>query len=275
MMLPPGLALAATITPRPDHTANQDAVAVVSSPGCRAVIVADGIGSNAHAKEAAWYVAGFMKNRLQSLAQTPLVNFQWLFAEAQNALRQHVQSRTSVAPPENSWGTTLIVAVETLHRYEVAYCGNGFLFHIRQKDVLTFDESHSLPWCYTNLLSPHTRPEAGREALYRYIAPQYPERCVPTVLTIEKENDSLLIIGTDGIYSSDQLERGVDPQGNLWTGGEEVLTYLHTRLKSALCSNASYTAWEQLPTAFLEEIQERQKLHDDASLGLLRALPRL
>ena len=273
------LACVATNTHRARAEDNQDAalVAALSPGGLPALVVADGLGSFAHAGEAARFVVAETRRILESPANGRPRGFPDLFPLVQERLAAHARTQehspASVADPTQAWGTTLLVAIETPDSLLVAYAGNGGLFHLRG-DFADWGAHAALPWSFVNYLNPHSVEENGREALYRFVsASGSPEQADPTVLSIRKDKrfGELLLVCTDGIYSPDQVRHGNPGDGSVWGEVSPPLIALHTALRAGFNApgDLSQDGLQQTMDGCLTGLRESRTLDDDATLGLL------
>lgn len=248
--------------------------------GAPAVVVADGIGGFARGGDAA-RIAVREAHGLLAGNDCPR-SLEGVFADVRERLAQEAekqeQSQTTSdrIAPENqhqSYGTTLLIAAETSQSLIAAYAGNGGVFHIRG-DFADWGEHLPLPWSFTNYLNPHTVCEQGREALVRYVgAFAEPWQAEPTVVNLRKDRrvGDLLLICTDGIFSSDQVRCGDPGDGSAWAEVPEPLIALHRTLRSCFATGNLVTeeAIQTAMDAMLSNLRDRQVLDDDATLGLI------
>jgi serine/threonine protein phosphatase PrpC len=205
-----GLGEGATTTYR---SANHDAVAYRVCPGkWQAAILADGVGGGNEARtgEASQCVVSAVCMALEE----GHLEINALFDRAYQALvRMGAESKVDSPVekrPRNWLATTLIVVLEFEHEFCCGWVGDGAILHARG-NLNAFRNRDGLPWMWMPLLSPHTIPQRGREALYRSLAPgAIPEAREPTVFRLRKDRflGDVLLLATDGIYSWDKPKRG-------------------------------------------------------------------
>ena len=128
---------ATTATNRIKENENQDfyEVAENNALNLKAVIVADGLGSYAYAELASQYVAKNLKEQIEQLSVMEEIDFEKMFKQAKSELikcSQHIENKKKIVlNKDNSFGTSLIVAIEDANRIKVAYVGNGAIWHLR------------------------------------------------------------------------------------------------------------------------------------------------
>lgn len=265
-------------TGQPDK--NEDAVAcLVNEAGLRVVVVADGIGSHSYARVASSFIAeqaiSIIKD-LRSVDRTVLGGvFQDLHRQLLEKARVYLEEGEFEAiDRERSFGTTLIVAIETECSFLIAYTGNGGVWHIRGN----FDHFHSsrlFPWSAINHLNPHTNEEGGREILYRHFSlSDNSLRTTPTILELSKDEHygDILVICTDGIYSSDQVRVGRDSSSQTWIEADVTIISLFDTLKFFLRSPSADLTATTLQTRleeYLLNLDQKKVIEDDASVGVI------
>ena len=277
-----GVACVAGTTHRADPAQSQDAADLAMTPeGHHAVIVSDGIGSFACAGEAALYLVGEARRLLGKSADIWECSYS-LFMELWHRLADEARDREETLPagervPEEnrgrSYGATLLVAKETADEIQIAYAGNGGVFHIRG-DFAGWGERLPLPWSATNYLNPHTVLDGGREALYRYLgafAPQ--ERAEPTILSFHKDArvGDIILVCTDGIYSADQSRCGDPGDGSLWAEVPIPLTRVLNALRGVFNSGMPLDGrvLQSALDAVLADLRGKHLIDDDATAGVL------
>lgn len=279
MLATASIAIVATATHRTHTWASQDAASVIVRPDYCATIVADGMGAHADSGKAAYHCATEARAILEEADYfpDPLV----LFEQVQQSLAKKAPEWLDEMPPETraridldrAFGTTLIVGAETENALLVAYVGNGCAFHLRG-DFASFPEQIPLPWSCVNLLNPHTVCENGREALYRYQSPTSSlAMATPSLVVVGTDHTfgNILLIATDGLYSYDQVRRGVDPDGELWISTGKPLLAVHAALRSLFLQPGELTAGsvQEAMDACLEKLRSDGLLEDDTTLGLM------
>jgi PPM family protein phosphatase len=263
----------ASLTPKLEKERNEDAAEVLcgSEPFLHSIAIADGLGSYTHAREAAQFV----------IAQTATLSKTWkfdsaesltgLFTQVRQDLRDYVQNLPSAPPSEGSYGTTLLVAVETADQLIAAYAGNGGIWHLRGD----FDESAGptrIPWSAVNYLQPHSVSVEGKERLYNLIdASEQFDDPPPTTITIKKDVrfGDILVLCTDGIYSADQVLHGTDAKGNLWTSVGPAMVGLYERLRSYFSRPGEESRLTESLQHYLQDLKNQDLLEDDATLGII------
>jgi hypothetical protein len=170
-------------------------------------------------------------------------------------------------------GTTLLCALELENEFLIAYSGNGSIWHTKGS-FNKFSPNRYLPWNSINLLNPHCSEEDGKAALYRYISvsdAQY----LPTVIRLSKNlftPGDIIIVTSDGVYSSDQVQIGKDESETVWIRSEESMPILYSELSDFLKKNPKETKNEDLEFAlnvFLENLKTKNYMHDDTTLGVI------
>lgn len=270
-----GISCVASITPRAGEYGNEDAAKLIATSAgeFHGVTVADGLGSFAHAREAARLAVCQAAALAATLNLEDPADLRDLFAEVRRELREYAFAQTgSEAEARSSFATTLIVAVETPARLVAAYAGNGAIWHIRGN----FDRSIGrarIPWTAINHLNPHSTLHGGREDLYNILSgAEELEAQDPTVIAIDKDRrfGDILLICTDGIYSPDQLTYGTDAEGKGWLSVDPAMALFYEALQ------AYFDQWSEEPDAlqiamdgYLSNLKERRLLEDDATLGII------
>jgi serine/threonine protein phosphatase PrpC len=269
------LACAVSVTPRPDPASNEDACAAVCLPGARlhGLVLADGLGSYARAGEAARRAVDGAAERLQCEAgDFGPGTLPRLFAQVHCGLRAHARAEAGGGePPPQTFGTTLLVGVDTGAELVAGYAGNGAVWHLRGN--LEARTPSDAPWNAVNLLNPHSLPVGGREVLYNLVDAAAPAPPVPAVVSVRKDPrfGDVLLVCTDGISSADQAIHGTDPAGSLWISAEPALLACFQALRDL------FDAWDgtsELPLrdalhACLHDLRSRGMLEDDATVGVI------
>ena len=253
----------ASVTNKATDESNQDAVAVLrnNSLHFNALIVADGIGGLRYGREAAQIAVSAAK---ESLSDGQFTGIREVFAKSQLAL--YKGTKPLVKSEELSeFGTTLIVAIETVDRLIIGYLGNGSIWHIRANFNECCSESRAIPWCAINLLNPHSIERGGREVLTGFVSPTFIHE--PTIIELSKDKyvGDILILSSDGMSSQDQVQFGKDANEEYWSRAEIWLPQLLTKL-------ATYLAETDLSTIiykFLNNLKEKNTLDDDTTVAML------
>lgn len=259
------LTASATVTNKKE---NQDCHCVLDN----AIIVTDGLGSFAHAKTAADFVAQHLK---QEISKDLELNINTLFADAKKGLidvatlEQAGEPKTE-AEPSLEYGTTAIAVVEHMNEIVGAYVGNGAIWHIRG-NFNEFPAPYLFPWNAINYLNPHSIPVNGKEALYRLISNNSEmEEAIPSVLKLSKDAyfGDIIMICTDGIHSADQFDGGTNSKG-VWVKYEESMLKFFNQLNVFFSSTENFS--QQSLQKFLEEYLNSIKptIDDDATIAVL------
>lgn len=260
----------ATIT---NKTENQDSKGEIENTDYNAVFIADGLGSYKYAKLSSERVIDFFINETKKFNGKLIdVRFKEVYRQAKNKLIEFANDslREDEKNEDNLFGTTAISLVETANRIKVAYAGNGAIWHIRGNFNI-FPSTYLFPWNAINILNPHTIPENGKEALYRLISNNNDfQECVPSIIEIEKDEEygDIIMICTDGIYSSDQIKAGKNDKG-IWVKYEPTMLKFFEYLSHFFSNNSIYNseAIKQTIDQYLEEL--KPMLDDDATIGIL------
>jgi hypothetical protein len=274
MQEPKSFACFASLTPKLEQELNEDAATVFCGleSTLPAVAIADGLGSYTHARDAAKFVIDQIAVLSNELRLDSAESLTELFTRLRQDLRDHVRSSLGAPPAEEgSYGTTLLIAVETPTQLLAAYAGNGGIWHLRGN----FDDSTGptrIPWCSVNYLQPHSVFVDGKERLYNLI--DFSERLhdlPPTVITVTKDlrYGDIIALCTDGIYSADQALHGIDPEGDLWIGAGAAMVAFYECLRSffsCLCEEPDLKGTMQ---KYLQELRDRGLLEDDATIGII------
>jgi len=270
-----GLMAAATTSNKP---LNQDAFAMTKKehPLLAGVVVADGLGSHFGAEIAATVVARVISEELDVSASRQVPDMQRVFAKAWRSIGDHVDAHSDGLPADLDWqnafGTTALCAVETIDALTMAYVGNGGIFHLRG-NFNTFPKSQLLPWSALNYLNPHTIPRDGKNAMYKLVAPRSgPSEISPTVMTMSKDESyfgDIIVCCTDGIYSYDQVEIGLDDQRRVWISGEASVSRLFEALNGFFEGELTDEALAKCLNAYLANLKSSNLVTDDCTIGLL------
>lgn len=284
-LLPPtslhSITCVATATNRIKEDENQDSCDVAENKALnlKAVIVADGLGSYEYAELASKIAVKSIKTQIESLSSKEDIDFRQMFKNAKSELVQFTQDFSKeqgiVLDRENSFGTSLIVALEDAHLIKVAYVGNGAVWHIRG-NFNHFRKTKYLPWNALNYLNPHTvQNEMGKEAMYRLISISDDDaEVIPTVFQIEKDNlffGDMFMICTDGIYSFDQVPIGKVKDGSVWISGEKTMSLFYHYLNDyfATTANLTNTTLQEAMQNYLDFLKKESFLDDDATAGII------
>jgi serine/threonine protein phosphatase PrpC len=248
------------------------------------VVISDGIGSFDKAEKASEFIASCIKDNFKHLDEIKELDLQVLFEEAAKSLDNYVnlQETDTEQIPEKAYGATLICAIETKNQFKVAYSGNGAIFHLKGNFIDFPEDVYYIPWCLNNYLNPHTIPENGKEALYKYFSyGASPNQYSPSIFEFSKDSDEsgdIIIICSDGIYSSDQENIGKDDNNNVWIEGNRALIKLINTLRNYSLQNQDYKK-ETLDLALNEYLKKLKgmpgEMDDDCSIGIIISEPAL
>jgi len=267
------------VTTATNRQENQDSCEVAENEALKAVIVADGLGSYEYADLASKFVTQNIKTQIEH--STEEIDFEKMFKQAKSKLIEYAQDfenkKGITLDKNNSFGTSLIVAIEDAHRIKVAYVGNGAIWHLRG-NFNHFNKTKYLPWNMLNYLNPHSvQNEVGKEAMYKLISISETKdtETVPTVLQIEKDNlyyGDIVMICTDGIYSFDQVPIGkVVKDGSVWISGEKTMSFFYQHLNEYFVKtqNPTNDSLQKAMQTYLDFLKQENILEDDASLGII------
>lgn len=263
---------------------NQDACCAVEnqSTDVRAVIVADGIGSDEGAENTSAEIVRYIARQIEdspartSAASEDLPVMRDMFLKARERLVQ-VREMGMINGGDSggvclSGGSTALCVIEHQDRIVVAYCGNGALLQIRA-DFNDFPSHSVLPWSTVDLLNPHSKYVQGKNLLCRFLsADASVEQATPSVLTISKDlcgPGDIFVACTDGISSRDQCLVGKNDMG-IWTRTDAGVPLLY-RYLDAFFQNGwmTFDALENTLSSYLGEFEALGAIEDDCALGVL------
>ena len=233
-----------------------------------AIIVADGLGSLSFAGMASQIVVQSINAELlNNFEKSERTDFKQIFENAKSKLISQA-SETNNDP--NHYGTTAIVALDKQEELEIAYAGNGAIWHIKG-NFNEFPNTYIFPWNAVNLLNPHSIPQGGKEALYRLISANSSfQEAEPSIIKLKKDNffGDILMICTDGIFSNDQLNMGSNSAGK-WIKFEETMNLFFQKLKLYFeeVTEPNRENLNEFISNYLETI--KPIIDDDASIGIL------
>ncbi len=255
---------------------NQDAGLLINNTekNISGIVLADGLGSFFKAEEASRIVCESINCQIQELKDKN-INFESLFQTSEKdlivAVEQNQQWASQNFDINQAFGTTLICALEFEKEIRTAYLGNGAIIHLRG-NYNDFPKSILLPWNALNYLNPHTVSLNGKEAMYKLISYQGLQY-TPTELTFSKDLDKygdIVMICTDGVYSSDQLSVGKSSDGKHWISGEESMKLFYKCLDDYF--NQSKLTQQHLSNFlanYLEQLKQDNLMEDDCTIGLI------
>lgn len=266
------LGAAATLTQK---ATNQDACGYIRrSGGGKAVLVADGLGSHFQAEVGSRLAVDAAKGWLADHSDGSLRE---AFARAAARIDAEATLTRASWPegvaPDRAMGTTLICALEVAESIEIGYVGNGAILHVRG-DFDQHPSARLLPWSSVNLLNPHSRPEQGQAALYKFLGPfQPPAQREPTVVRLSTDAElvgDIIVLCTDGIASYDQTPIGRDSSQRIWIAGDASLALLYAALGEFFVAG-TYTdgALEATLQRYLSDLARLDLVEDDCTVGVL------
>lgn len=242
------------------------------------VAIADGVGSFTNAGDTSNHIISSVKDIFKKAEEEDELDLQIIFEKAARSLDFFVNSKDedSKQVPEKSYGTTCICAIETRNSFKLGYTGNGAILHLKGNFIDFPEDIYYLCWCLNNYLNPHTVPENGKEALYKYFSyGAQPAQYSPTIIELTKdkhESGDIIIVCSDGIYSSDHNKVGKDKNGVVWLKVNKVLLLLIHKLRSYIKEHEDYNSktLEHTMQDFLKELKETPgAMDDDCSLGII------
>jgi len=269
-----------SITYRQLPEENQDYTRKVRNTalGVQAIIVADGLGSQEYSGLGARWASELAAEIIQSAASLTEIELQDMFMKIRRSIKNKAESflieQGVVVDRNQSFGTTLIIAIEDASSIMIGYVGNGAIWHIRGS-FNDFSENLYFPWNALNYLNPHTvQNEFGKEALYRMISiSDNDAETNPTILKINKDSlyGDILMICTDGIYSNDQVSVGRMQDSSIWCKTEPTISRFLAMLNDFFLSAKHVTddyLFDSL-NRYLSEALTAGLFDDDASIGLI------
>lgn len=260
---------------------NQDAFCQkhLSRSNINVMAIADGIGSAYKAEIGSQFVVTKAVELIsQAIVNGIEVNYKEIFAEIQKQLHQKIATEYVDEIPSlqsNSFGTTLIVAVDQPEAFTIAYVGNGCAYHLFG-NTTKFPANFYIPWNAVNLLNPHTFPDktSKKEALYKFISYEVltPEQLVPAVVKVNKCHDSgdILVIGTDGLDSSDHILFAKANQA-VWQASKTNIHLLCAELQRMSESSSPFDEGHvgQMLGNFMDEMKNADQMYDDTTVGII------
>lgn len=264
-----------------NRESNQDAFCQISisKSNINVMAVADGIGSAYKAEVGSQFVAAKAVELVsQAIVNDKEVDYKEIFAETQKQLHQKVAAEFADELPSlqsNSFGTTLIVAVDRPESFTVAYVGNGCAYHLFG-NTTKFPADFYIPWNAVNFLNPHTFPDktSKKESLYKFISYEVltPDQLVPAIVSVNKCHDSgdIFVIGTDGLDSSDHVMFG-KANNAVWQVSKPNIHLLCQELQRLTESAAPVDEGHlgQLLGDFMDAMKNAGQMDDDTTVGIV------
>lgn len=250
------------------------------------VAIADGVGSSVKAEVA----SSFLTKTALSLLKTEEftgenVNQSVLFERLHEALCKQISCDYPNEDNSKSFRSTFILAIEYEDYFDIAYTGNGSIFHWRG-NFWDFSKHEYLPFsCLSNYLNPHSiiRKEDNEEVLVKYFSPLESKKNLvkPTVIRVSKDNEDwgdVLMICTDGIYTYDQVVPALssepipDFQKIRWIKYSPryslILDYFREHFTASEPSTDAQSLENVLKDA-LKRLLDENMLDDDATVGMI------
>lgn len=260
---------------------NQDAFCQcsISKSNITVMAIADGIGSAYKAEVGSQFVAAKAVELVsQAIASGKEVDFKEILAETQKQLHQKVAAEFADELPSlqrNSFGTTLIVAVDQPESFTVAYVGNGCAYHLFG-NATKFPEDFYIPWNAVNLLNPHTFPDktSKKEALYKFISYEVltPDQLEPAIFSVKKCHDTgdIFVIGTDGLDSCDHVMFG-KANNAVWQASKPNIHLLCKEFQRLAESAAPVDEGHlgQMLGGFMDAMKNTGQMDDDTTVGIV------
>lgn len=240
-------------------------------------ILADGMGSRVKAKETSEFIGKRTQCLLEEANCFQPEDLKDLFCKVHGELIQYAKDKEPDQLHGDSvsqYGSTLLVCLEWQKKLIVAYTGNGAIWHIRG-NAFNSHENRILPWGIVNLLNPHTIPENGKEALYRYFSTETDTALVsPTVLEFSRDmmHGDYIFACTDGIYSNDHVSVGEVSSG-IWIHMDRALIEFWDCLKDFVDTEKSEGEFQALVEKYKARLNGPSIVDDDASFGILYSSP--
>jgi serine/threonine protein phosphatase PrpC len=257
---------------------NQDAFVCVknSRRQLSAVIVADGLGSHFGAEIASMTAVQTVADRLSNACSGDEIDVGELFHEAWlrivDVARQNYSSQTPDPDDKDSFGTTLLCAIETDDAITLGYVGNGAIFHLRG-NFNQFPASTVLPWTAMNYLNPHSVPRDGRAAINKLLSLKArPQQTIPSVLRLSKDQEmcgDIILCCTDGIHSYDQAAIGHDDKNEIWVHADPAVPILFASLSAFFEGASNATDLAACLKRYLQQLEARLLVEDDCTTAVL------
>ncbi len=270
---PKSLCCVASLTPKVGAGRNEDAATVFQgvAPSLCALAIADGLGSYSHAREAAQLAIEQVAELSPTLKIDSAEGLTQLFTQLRRGFRMYVRNSAAPCSEMGSYGTTLLVVVETPSQLLAAYVGNGGIWHLPGNFAESIGPA-GLPWSAVNYLRPHSIRDGGRERLYNIIdLSERFDSFPPTVITVNKDSrhGDIIVLCSDGIYSADQAIQGIDEKGDLWVSPGATMAPLYDRFLSCFSQPCDDSSLSAALTSYLQDLKTRNLLEDDATIGVI------
>lgn len=276
------ISVATTAKNQVKENENQDGCEIAENniSNLRAVIVADGLSSYKYAELASKFVTKSIKGQIESYRSKKDIDFKQVFKETRLGLIRFAEDfekkNCITLNKNNSFGTTLIVALEDDNKVSFAYVGDGAIWHIRG-NFNNFHKTQYLPWNALNYLNPHSvQNDQGKPAMYRMISiSDDADEGVPTILHIDKDNllyGDMFMICTDGIYSYNQVPIGRYPENDsIWISGEKTMYLFYQYLNDYFENNPNPNneSLQKASKVYLDSLKSQTLLDDDATIGVI------
>jgi PPM family protein phosphatase len=269
-----GITAVATISHKAKNQDFAEAIRNRYSPVTGAAI-ADGVGSFYGSADASALVARTIRAYLEADVPVWTIDLRNAFSVAAKLLRQHGDEQAKTLPPgvslHNAFGTTALCAVDAGDTFKMAYVGNGSMLHLRG-DFDQYGPGRLLPSGTVNLLNPHCQWQDGRSMLARVLSPVSSEAdATPTLLQLSKDAElgDILVLTTDGVYSSDEVRSGRDSQGEIFIEAKRSIVLLYALLSRFLQGEPTEAGLKRCLDAYLLQLDAEHLVDDDCTIAVL------
>lgn len=244
------------------------------------LLIADGLGSFHKAEVAAQKACEFLSQELNNVKNIDSLNsddLKNIFRTVKSHLIDWVTENEDISKLDKlkAYGTTMICVIDTPDRFQIAYVGNGSVWHIRG-NFNQFSANQYLPWNAINYLNPHSIPVKGKNALYKLISISDDFiQAEPTVIEISKDDQlygDIILACTDGIYSYDEVDIGKDDDAQIWISGEESMELFFKYLDKFFQNENQELDEKRLGfqlEEYLQRFADKGLINDDSSLGVI------
>jgi serine/threonine protein phosphatase PrpC len=234
------------------------------------VFVTDGLNSIGNPQHASHAVIDSFHESIARLAPQDINFLHSYMGKLYQKTRQGTLRSSHKKNAEKILGNTAILVCEKPDKIIIAHSGNGAIWHIKG-NFNSFPDSFSFPWNAFNLLNPY---KSSGKAKAVTIQPDSDNtnsgEYTPTIIEIQKNKEygDIILICTDGIYSTNQLkdknEKGV------WTTKNKIYIFkIFSYLNHFFHSNKlqDSNALKEMLKLYLQEL--KPFLEDDATIGIL------
>ena len=239
----------------------------------KGVIVADGLGDHYKSEMSSKFCAESLKSKLENIESLPIC-FRELFVEVKKDLKDFAEKELSQQErSKTNLGSTLICLIEFSDEFQIAYVGNGSIWQI-SGNFNHFNAQRPLPWNSINLLNPHNIEEDGQSKMFKYMSIA-DVNVIPSEIRLKKNEDSfgdIMVICTDGVFTSDEAKMGPDSKGVLWVMAEETMIQLYKMLDDLFLNRPNEITESDLQdelVRYLSFLKDNDIMDDDTTLGVL------